>query len=54
MYNLETSGGWYIANGIIVHNCRCSLVPWKSEWQKNSPGTPLPLLLRRHARTGGR
>lgn len=23
VYNLETRDGWYIANGIIVHNCRC-------------------------------
>lgn len=27
VYNLETSDGWYIANNIIVHNCRCSAVP---------------------------
>ena len=23
VYNLQTESGWYIANGIIVHNCRC-------------------------------
>jgi len=23
VYNLETEGGWYVANGIIAHNCRC-------------------------------
>lgn len=23
VYNLQTSEGWYIANGIIVHNCLC-------------------------------
>lgn len=23
VYNLETSEGWYTANGIITHNCRC-------------------------------
>lgn len=27
VYNLETSGGWYFANGIIAHNCRCALIP---------------------------
>jgi hypothetical protein len=27
VYNLETSSGWYIANNIIVHNCRCTAVP---------------------------
>lgn len=25
VYNLQTVDGWYIANGIIVHNCRCFL-----------------------------
>jgi hypothetical protein len=25
VYNLQTTDGWYIANGIIVHNCRCYL-----------------------------
>lgn len=24
VYNLETEGGWYIAGGIVTHNCRCS------------------------------
>jgi hypothetical protein len=27
VYNLETSGGWYIGNGIVTHNCRCNLLP---------------------------
>lgn len=27
VYNLETVDGWFVANGIIVHNCRCSLLP---------------------------
>jgi len=26
VYNLETSTGWYIANSIITHNCRCLTV----------------------------
>jgi len=25
VYNLETPGGWYTADGIVVHNCRCVL-----------------------------
>jgi hypothetical protein len=25
VYNLETSTGWYLANNIIAHNCRCFL-----------------------------
>ncbi len=27
VYNLETESGWYAANGIIVHNCRCAFIP---------------------------
>ncbi len=27
VYNLQTSTGWYIAEGIITHNCRCTLIP---------------------------
>lgn len=27
VYNLETDSGWYDANGIITHNCRCTMVP---------------------------
>lgn len=27
VYNLETVEGWYSANGIIAHNCRCTTVP---------------------------
>jgi predicted ABC-type ATPase len=27
VYNLETSEGWYTANGIISHNCRCTIAP---------------------------
>ena len=28
VYNLETKGGWYFANGIITHNCRHSFFPF--------------------------
>jgi|GEM_PF-427378 hypothetical protein len=24
VYNLQTESGWFVADGIIVHNCRCS------------------------------
>jgi hypothetical protein len=24
VYNLQTEPGWYIANEIITHNCRCT------------------------------
>ena len=27
VYNLHTETGWYIASGILVHNCRCSIAP---------------------------
>ncbi|WP_198533190.1 phage head morphogenesis protein [Streptomyces sp. AcH 505] len=27
VYNLETVDGWYFANGIIAHNCRCTPYP---------------------------
>ncbi len=27
VYNLETKEGWYRANGIVVHNCRCYYSP---------------------------
>jgi hypothetical protein len=26
VYNLETEGGWYAANDIIAHNCRCDVI----------------------------
>lgn len=29
VYNLSTDPGWYIGNGIITHNCRCSLVAYE-------------------------
>lgn len=28
VYNLETENSWYVANGIITHNCRCLLLPY--------------------------
>ncbi len=27
VYNLQTAGGWFLANGIITHNCLCSTSP---------------------------
>lgn len=27
VFNLQTSTGWYIANNILVHNCRCAIAP---------------------------
>jgi hypothetical protein len=28
VYNLETEGGWYFANDIVIHNCRHSFYPF--------------------------
>jgi hypothetical protein len=36
VYNLETSDGWYIGNGIVTHNCRCQV----SVWLGSAPGQP--------------
>lgn len=33
VYNLETSTGWYLANDILTHNCRCIVLPWLPDWQ---------------------
>jgi hypothetical protein len=35
VYNLETSQGYYIANGVVVHNCRC----WLEYYQRSDDGT---------------
>ncbi len=26
VYNCETKAGWYVANGLVTHNCRCGIV----------------------------
>jgi SPP1 gp7 family putative phage head morphogenesis protein len=33
VYNLETASGFYVAQGIIVHNCRSSTVPVLKSWR---------------------
>ena len=33
VYNLETEGNWYVANGIITHNCRCSILSVTKSWE---------------------
>lgn len=36
VYNLETEGGWYYANGIITHNCRHSFFPFFAGISQNA------------------
>lgn len=48
VYNLETEEGWYIGNGIVTHNCRCRLTPWRPQWAP-SRGLSLPDLLQQQA-----
>jgi hypothetical protein len=49
VYNLETTEGWYIGNGIVSHNCRCELVPWLGT-QPGVSSPSLPEALQREAR----
>jgi SPP1 gp7 family putative phage head morphogenesis protein len=49
VYNLQTSTGWYIANNIISHNCRCVMVPVTLTWAEitgdpNIPDTSPPVV----------
>ncbi len=37
VFNLQTGGGWYTANGMIVHNCRCRPVPKTIGWDEIDP-----------------
>jgi SPP1 gp7 family putative phage head morphogenesis protein len=34
VYNLETGGGFYVAGGLIVHNCRSTTIPVLKSWRQ--------------------
>jgi SPP1 gp7 family putative phage head morphogenesis protein len=42
VYNLQTSTGWYIANNIISHNCRCVMVPATMSWAEITGDDSIP------------
>lgn len=59
VFNLQTTSGWYIANGIVAHNCRCTvafLTPKDMEGRAR-PQRAVPLRLAKFSlrtiRTGG-
>jgi hypothetical protein len=43
VYDFSTLSGAYFASGILTHNCRCSLVPWKwrNEDMRDPNGNPV-------------
>jgi hypothetical protein len=42
VYNLQSGDGWYVANGILVHNCRHRLYPFRPGRTTVPPATPDP------------
>jgi len=42
VYNLQTSTGWYIANNIISHNCRCVMIPETLSWAEITGDSSIP------------
>lgn len=42
VYNLQTATGWYVANGIVTHNCRCRALPVTVTWKELGIDAPEP------------
>lgn len=47
VYNLETESGYYVAGGIITHNCRSTLVPVLRSWSELAKDAEVREKLRR-------
>ena len=41
VYNLQTGDGWYVASGIVVHNCRCGTLPVADGADLSDLGAPV-------------
>ena len=42
VYNLQTGDGWYVAGGLVVHNCRHSLSAYLPGVTTRPPHRPTP------------
>jgi SPP1 gp7 family putative phage head morphogenesis protein len=35
VYDVQTSTGWVVANGIVASNCRCAMLAWREDWEND-------------------